>query len=160
MTRILVSIDYGDDNPMEWRVMEISLPSELEEVYNYAVKYKYAPSSSQALKDYLPILRCKIEEKLIEEMINEGDNYVINLCGGRIATTEEILNAVADRDYFALGYYGLENATDEEIESWDEASQSPFPRLRDIYESYSDKSPFNNGWELTVKYYDPAVEEH
>ena len=160
MTRILVSIDYGDDNPKEWRVMETSLPPKLEEVYNYAVKHKYAPSSSEALKDYLPTLRCKIEEKLIEEMINEGDTYVIDLCGGRIATTEEILNAVADRDYFALSYYGLENATDEEIENWDGATQPPFPRLRDIYESYSDKSPFKDEWKLTVKYYDPAVEEH
>ena len=82
------------------------------------------------------------------------------LCGGRTATTEEIIDAVANRDYFALVYYGLENATNEEIESWDGASQPSFPRLRDIYESYSDKSPFNEGWKLTVKYYDPAVEEH
>ncbi|MBQ3524430.1 MAG: hypothetical protein IJA43_08275 [Clostridia bacterium] len=160
MTKVLVSVDYDDDSPVDWKVMETSLPSELEEIYNYAVKHKYAPSSSKALKDYLPTLRCKIEEKLIEEMINEGDSYVIDLCGGRTATTEEIIDAVANRDYFALVYYGLENATNEEIESWDGASQPSFPRLRDIYESYSDKSPFNEGWKLTVKYYDPAVEEH
>lgn len=160
MTKILVSIDYGDDNPKDWRIMEVCLPAELQEVYNYAINHEYSPKASKKLQDYLPVVRKEIEEQLIETLFKENDNYVIDLCGGRLATPEEILSAVADRDYFALDYYGLENATDEEIENWNSYSAFPTPQLRDIYESYSDKSPFNEGWELYVEYYDPAIEEH
>ena len=160
MTKILGSVDYNDGNSKGWRIMTVRLPDELQEIYNYGVNHEYSPKTSKKLQDYLPVVRKEIEEQLIDEMIKGKDRYVIDLCGGRLATPEEIIDAVTDRDICALSYYGLENATDEEIENWNNYPAFPTPQLRDIYESYGDKSPFNDGWELYVEYYDPAVEEH
>ena len=156
---LLISIDYGDGTPKEWKTISTTLPKNLQVIYDTAISRKLALNSIPALRDYLIHNQALIEDDIIEYYIRNGDEYVIDLCGGRTATINEINEAIESRDEAALYYFGLDNATEDEIEKFDASSLQSLPPLRYISEYYASKNPFDEGWEYTAEFYDPNAEE-
>jgi len=157
--KLLISIDYGDGTPKEWKTISTTLPKELQLIHDTAISRKLALNSIPALRDYLIHNQVLIEDDIIKDYIRNGNEYVIDLCGGRTATIDEVNDAIESRDEAALYYFGLDKATEDEIEKFDVSTLQSMPPLRYISEYYASKNPFDEGWEYTAEFYDPNAEQ-
>jgi hypothetical protein len=70
-------------------------------------------------------------------------------------SADELNDLVKSRDEHALKFFGLENASDEEIDKWDAEDLNERPYLCDFDEDFESSSPFDSGWDLCVEFVDP-----
>jgi hypothetical protein len=83
------------------------------------------------------------------------DEYVME-CQGLAPMDEIELNElVAARDPHTLAFFGLENASDEELEAWDAYDLEAVPAIADFQENFEPCSPYDTGWTLHVEFVDP-----
>ena len=55
---------------------------------------------------------------------------------------------VKNRDPYALEFFGLLDADDEELEDWDADFLDEIPTIADFIEDFEPYSPFDEGWSL------------
>lgn len=56
----------------------------------------------------------------------------------------EINKLVAERDKDTLEFFGLENATESELSIWDTSTLETLPLVRDFYNGFGTRSPFDD----------------
>ena len=146
---------FGKGDSSDWIEWEIELTDEEAVIYQNAIDNELPLNEVPELQDALQRAYEEIEEMEIENGIDMEDEYVME-CQGLAPMDEDELNElVAARDPHALAFFGLTDATDEELEEWDAYDLDEVPTIKDFQEDFEPYSPYDEGWSLNVHFVDP-----
>ena len=148
-------VTFGKGDSSDWIDYEIDLTDEEEAAYDKAVANEIPLEEVPELQDALDRAYEEIEKMEIQNGIDMEDEYVME-CQGLLPMDEDELNElVANRDPHALAFFGLEAATDAEIEEWDAYELDEVPTVAGFQEDFEPYSPYDGGWSLRVEFVDP-----
>lgn len=149
-------VTFGKGDSSDWIDYEIDLTDEEAAAYDKAIAEGRSLDNVPELQDALQRAYEEIEEMEIENGIDMEDEYVME-CQGLAPMDEDELNElVAARDPHALAFFGLTEATDEELEGWDAYDLDEVPTIKDFKEDFEPYSPYDEGWSLNVHFADPS----
>lgn len=146
---------FGKGDSSEWIDWSIELTDEETDIYDHAVANKIPLNDIPELKDALDRAYQEIEAEEIANGIDYGDEYVLECQGEAEMDTLELNELVADRDPYALEFFGLEDLDDEELDEWDANDLDEIPLIKDFVEDFEPYSPYDEGWTLKVEFVDP-----
>ena len=133
----------------------MELTDEEEIAYENAIENEIPLSNVPELEAALARAYEEVEEMEIQNGIDLEDEYVLE-CQGLAPMDEDELNElVAARDPHVLSFFGLTEATDEELEEWDAYDLDEVPTIADFKEDFEPYSPYDAGWTLHVEFVDP-----
>ena len=140
----------GDSSDiMEW---EIDLTDEEEVIYNNAIKNEIPLNDVPELQNVLSRAYKEIEEQQIWFGIQNRIWYVLECQGEMEVEPDKINDLIFDRDPHTLAFFGLENATEEELAGWDAYDLDERPLVIDFIEGFKPYSPFSEAWTLKVRF--------
>ena len=146
---------FGKGDASDWIDYEIELTDEEEAIYDNAIANEIPLEDVAELQDALDRAYEEIEDMEISNGIDYGDEYVLECQGEIEMDTLELNELVHNRDPHALEFFGLEDASDEEIEEWDADDLDEIPLIKDFQEDFEPYSPYDEGWTLNVEFVDP-----
>lgn len=148
-------VTFGKCDSSDWIDYEVELTDEEAAAYDEAIESETPLADVPALKDALNRAYEEIEEMEIQNGIDLEDEYVLE-CQGLAQMDEDELNELVEaRDPHALSFFGLTEATDEEVEEWDAYDLDEVPTIADFKEDFEPYSPYDAGWTLHVEFVDP-----
>lgn len=152
---IRYGVTFGKCDSSDWIDYEVELTDEEAAVYDEAIENETPLADIPELQDALNRAYEEIEEMEIQNGIDLEDEYVLE-CQGLAQMDEDELNElVAARDPHALSFFGLTEATDEELDEWDAYDLDEVPTIADFKEDFEPYSPYDEGWSLHVEFVDP-----
>ena len=146
---------FGKGDASDWIDYEIDLTDEEEAIYDNAIANEIPLEDVAELQDALDRAYEEIEDMEITNGIDYEDEYVLECQGEIEMDTLELNELVHNRDPHALAFFGLEDASDEEIEEWDADDLDDIPLIKDFQEDFEPYSPYDEGWTLNVEFVDP-----
>ena len=153
---IQYGVTFGKCDSSDWIDYEVGLTDAEAAAYDKAIAEGRCLDNVPELQDALQRAYEEIEEMEIENGIDMEDEYVME-CQGLAPMDEDELNElVAARDPHALAFFGLTEATDEELEEWDAYDLDEVPTIKDFREDFEPYSPYDEGWSLNVHFVDPS----
>ena len=156
---IRYGVTFGKCDSSDWIDWEIDLTDEEVDAFKKAARMGEDPNSVPELQDALQRAYDDIEAEEISMGIDNGDEYVLE-CQGEIEMDPDELNdLVANRDPHALDFFGLTDASDEELDEWDANDLDELPLIKDFEEDFEPYSPYDAGWDLNVEFVEPTEEE-
>ena len=152
---IRYGVTFGKCDSSDWIDYEVELTDEEEVAYENAIENEIPLSDVPELEAALARAYEDIEEMEIQNGIDLEDEYVME-CQGLAPMDEDKLNElVAARDPHVLSFFGLTEATDEELEEWDAYDLEEVPTIAEFQEDFEPYSPYDAGWTLHVEFVDP-----
>ena len=152
---IQYSVTFGKGDSSDWIDYEIDLTDEEAAAYDKAIAEGQCLDDVPELQEAIQRAYEEIEEMEIENGIDLEDEYVME-CQGLAAMDEDELNdLVRDRDPHALEFFGLTEATEEELESWDAYDLDELPTIKEFQKDFEPYSPYDEGWGLNIQFIDP-----
>ena len=148
-------VTFGKCDSSDWIECEIELTDEESEIYDRAVLEKLDLNELDSLKDALCRAYEDIEYEEICLGIENEDEYVMECQGEVEMDTDELNELVLSRDPYALSFFHLEDASNEELGKWDAEELENIPLVKDFDRDFEPTSPFNEGWSLNVEFIDP-----
>lgn len=148
-----VSFGKGDSSDAIDR--DIELTDEEARIYDAAVADEKDPNEIPELQAALERAYTEIAEEEIDNALEMDDEYVAECQGENEMDASELNSLVADRDPHALAFFGLENASEEELAQWDAYDLAELPMVKDFDEDFEPISPYDDGWSLYVSFCDP-----
>lgn len=138
-----------------------SIDCDIELTDEEAAFYDKAVAEGECLED-VPELQAalarayaEIEEMEIQNGIDMEEEFVLE-CQGLLPMDQDELNdLVAERDPHALAFFGLTEASDEELEAWDAYDLDEVPTNAEFQEDFEPCSPYDQGWSLCVSFVEP-----
>lgn len=152
---IRYGIILGKGDASDWMDYEIGLTDEEAVAYDNAIADEIPLSDVSDLQDALERAYEEIEDIEIQISIDTEDEYVMECQGLAPMDEDELNDLVADCDPYALAFFGLENASEEELEEWDASDLDELPSIADFKKDFEPYSPFEEGWRLQVEFVDP-----
>lgn len=146
---------FGKGDASDWIDYEFELTDEEEAIYDNAIANEIPLEDVPELQDALDRAYEEIEDMEISNGIDYEDEYVLECQGEIEMDTLELNELVHNRDPHALEFFGLEDASDEEIEEWDADELDEIPLIKDFQEDFEPYSPYDEGWTLNVEFVDP-----
>lgn len=148
---------FGKCDASDWFDFEVELTDEEEAAYDYAVANEIPLEDVPELQDALRRAYDEIEDMEIQNGIDMEEEYVMECQGTAPMDQDELNDLVAVRDPHALAFFGLEEASEEELEEWDayDLADDEVPTIADFQEDFEPYSPFDAGWTLNVEFVDP-----
>ena len=152
---IRYGVTFGKCDSSDWIEYEVDLTDGEELAYDNAVENEIPLSEVPELEAALARAYEEIEEMEIQNGIDLEDEYVME-CQGLAPMDEDELNElVAARDPHALSFFGLTEATDEELDEWDAYDLDEVPTIAEFQKDFEPYSPYDAGWTLHVEFVDP-----
>lgn len=148
-------VTFGKCDSSDWIDYEIDLSDEEEQAYDHAVENEIPLEDVSALKAALERAYEEIEDMEIQNGIDMEEEYVLECQGLAPMDQDELNDLVAERDPHALAFFGLEDASDEELEDWDAYDLDDVPTIAEFNEDFEPYSPYDEGWTLLVEFVDP-----
>lgn len=148
-------VTFGKGDSSDWCDWEIELTLEEEIAYKNAVENEIPLEEVEELKGALQRAYEEIECEEINNCLDMGDEYVMECQGQADMDPDELNELVHNKDPHALEFFGLTNASDEEIEEWDAEDLDELPIIQDFVEGFEPYSPYDEGWDLHVEFVDP-----
>ena len=152
---IRYGVTFGKCDSSDWIDYEVELTDEEEVAYENAIENEIPLSDVPELEAALAHAYEDIEEMEIQNGIDLEDEYVMECQGLAPMDEDELYELVAARDPHALSFFGLTEATDEELEEWDAYDLDEVPTIADFKEDFEPYSPYDAGWTLNVEFVDP-----
>lgn len=156
---IRYGVTFGKCDSSDWIDWEVDLTEEEEAAYKKAARMGVDPNEVEELQAVLQRAYDDIEAEEISMGIDNGDEYVLECQGMAEMDPEELNDLVHDRDPHALEFFGLTDASDEEIEEWDANDLDEIPQICDFEEDFEPYSPYATGWTLNVEFPEPDDED-
>ena len=150
---IRYGVSFGKGDSSDWIDWEVELTDEEAAIYDNAIANKILLDNVAELQDALHRAYKEIEEMEISNMSCE--EYVMECQGEAEMDTLELNELVKNRDPYALEFFGLLDADDEELEDWDADFLDEIPTIAEFVEDFEPYSPFDEGWSLYVEFVDP-----
>ena len=148
-------VTFGKGDSSDWIDYEIDLTDEEAAAYDKAIVEGRSLDNVPELQDALQRAYEEIEEMEIENGIDMEDEYVMECQGVAPMDQDELNDLVAARDPHALAFFGLTEATDEELEEWDAYDLEEVPTIAEFQVDFEPCSPYDAGWTLHVEFVDP-----
>lgn len=150
-------VTFGKCDSTDRIPWEVELTDEEEKIYDNAIANKLSLNEIPELQGALDRAYSEIEEESIEIGLDDGDEFVMECQGVAPMDCDELNELVAKRDPHALEFFGLQDATDEELEEWDayDLDDDDIPLIKDFQEDFEPESPYAVGWDLNVEFVDP-----
>ena len=148
-------VTFGKGDSSDWIDYEIDLTDEEAAAYDKAIAEGRSLDNVPELQDALQRAYEEIEEMEIENGIDMEDEYVMECQGVAPMDQDELNDLVAARDPHALAFFGLTEATDEELEEWDAYDLEEVPTIAEFQVDFEPCSPYDAGWTLHVEFVDP-----
>ena len=148
-------ICYGRGDYSDYEYFTVELTDEEAALYDKAVAKGIPFEDIPELADVLDRARMDIEGCELECYIDMEDEGVLEALGLYCMDEDELNDLVHNRDPHALQYFGLEDATDEEITSWDANALDEIPAVKDFEENFVPEDPFENLIDLRVEFVEP-----
>ena len=147
----------GDSSDlMDW---ELELTDEEAKMYDDAIAKELRLNDIPELHGALRRAYKEIEEQQIWFGLTNNNSYVME-CQGEVEMDTYNLNAlVADRDPHAVDFFGLADATEDELAAWDANDLDEIPKKIDFIVDFEPYSPFDEGWTLNVRFVEPDEED-
>lgn len=152
---IIFEFDRDNGSEPEIYLMETELTAGEEEIYTLCCKLRRSLNGVKELEDAVMRVRKYVERALTYEALELGDEFVADCICDSYISSEELNSLVHSGDALALEFFGMEEASEEELKTWDASSLEMLPPLyffRDDMEG-----PFQKGWKLTARF--PEVRE-
>ena len=146
---------FGKCDASDWIDYEIDLTDEEAAAYDHAVENEIPLEDVPELRAALVRAYEEIEEMEIQNGIDYEDEYVMECQGVAPMDQDELNDLVAARDPHALEFFGLTEATDEELEEWDAYDLEEVPTIAEFQVDFEPYSPYDAGWTLHVEFVDP-----
>lgn len=148
---------FGSGDGTEWMPWDVELTDEEEKIYDHAIANKLPLNEIPELQDARSRAYDEIEEQEIQNAIDWGDDDVLEWQGMYRMDCDELNELVEDRDPYTLEFFGLQDATEEELDAWDaeELDDDAIPYIKDFDKDFEPESPFDIGWSLSVLFVDP-----
>ena len=146
---------FGKGDSSDWIDWEEELTEEEEIAYNNAIANEVPLNTVKELRDVLDRAYDDIEDEEICNGLDMGDEYVMECQGVAPMDQDELNDLVAARDPHALAFFGLTEATDEELEEWDAYDLEEVPTIAEFQVDFEPCSPYDAGWTLHVEFVDP-----
>ena len=153
--RIENYVSFGKADSSDWLDYEIDLTDEEATFYDNAIENEIPLEDVVELQDALNRAYDEIEDVEIQNGIDIEDEYVLECQGLALMDETELNELVANRDPHALAFFGLENASEEELEAWDAYDIDELPTLAEFHTGFEACSPYDKGWTLHVEFVDP-----
>ena len=153
---IRYGVTFGKCDSSDWIDYEVGLTEAAAAAYDQAVAAGISLNDVPELQDALQCAYEEIEEMEIENGIDMEDEYVMKCQGLAPMDQDELNDLVADRDPYALAFFGLTGATDEELDEWDAYDLDEVPTIMEFQKDFKPYSPFDEGWTLHVLFVDPS----
>ena len=148
-------VTFGKCDSTDWMDWKLELTDEEAEIYDHAIENEIRLCDVPELEAALARAYDEIEEEEIQNGLDYENEYTMECQGVLPVDPDEINDLIADRDAHALAFFGLEDATDEELEEWDANDLDELPLIKDFEEDFEPYSPFDAGWDLHVEFVDP-----
>lgn len=149
---------FGKGDSSDWIDWDLELTDEEAKIYDDAIAKGVDPNDVPELEAALGRAYDAIEEEEISNGLCYGDEYVMECQGEAEVDPLEINELIANRDPHALAFFGLEDATEEELDEWDANDLDELPLIKDFVEDFEPESPYDAGWTLVVEFVDPDEE--
>lgn len=152
---------FGRGDSTDWIYDEFELTDEEAEFYDHAIANEIPPDEvpelrNAGLRAYKEVEKAEIEKGLFNDV-----DYVKKTQGENAMDPHDINAMVANRNPRALAFFGLEDASDEELAAWNayDLDEEELPLVIDLDDSFEPYSPFDAGWSLTVELVNPNDED-
>lgn len=152
---IRYGVTFGKLDSSDWIDYEIDLTDEEAAIYDHSIENDIPLEDVPELQEALNRAYEEIEEMEIQNGIDMEDEYVMECLGLAPMDEDELNDLVAARDPHALLFFGLEEASDEELDEWDASDLDKVPTIAEFQEDFEPYSPYDKGWILNVEYIDP-----
>ena len=152
---IRYGVVFGKGDGSDWFDWEVELTPEEEIAYKNAIKNEIPLEDVEELQDVLSRAYDEIEETEIENFIDMEDEYVMQCQGELEMDCDELNELITNRDPHAIKFFGLEEATEDELDEWDAYDLDELPLIKDFVEDFNPHSPFSEGWSLLVEFAEP-----
>lgn len=152
---IRYGVIFGKGDSSDWIDYEIDLSDEEEILYDNAVKNEIPLEDVPELRVALERAYEEIEDMEIQNGIDLEDEYVMECQGMAPMDETELNDLIANRDPHALAFFGLGDATEEELDAWDAYDLDELPTIAEFQENFEPSSPYDAGWTLVVEFVDP-----
>lgn len=146
---------YGKGDASDWCDYEVELTDEEAAIYDKAVENETPLEDVTELQEALNRVYEEIEEMEIQNGIDYEEDYVMECLGLSEMDRDELNDLIESRDSHALAFFGLEEASEEELEEWDAYDLDEVPTVAEFQEDFEPCSPYDEGWTLRVKFVDP-----
>lgn len=146
---------FGKGDSSDWIDWEIELTPEEEIAYKNAIENKILLEDVEELKPALRRAYDEIEAEEISNGLDYGEEYVMECQGELEMDCDELNDLVDNRNPHALAFFGLTDATEDELENWDAYDLDEVPLIKDFVEGFEPSSPYDAGWTLVVEFVDP-----
>ena len=143
-----VTFGKGDSSDvMEW---DVELEEKEEKLYTRA---RMTGKDFEDIPELKAVLDEVYDDVAAEELdsLRWMDDEFTKECLGEVEMDPDQLNELVHAaDPYALSFFGLEEATEEELAEWDAYDLDDIPYICVFQDDFEPKSPFDNGWELNV----------
>ena len=148
---------YGKGDASDWIEFEIELTEEEAVFYDNAVANEIPLEDVPELQDALRRAYDEIEETELQNSLGLEDEYVMECQGTTPMDQDELNQLIADRDPHALAFFGLDKASETELDKWDahHLDDDDIPTIAEFCEDFEPRSPFDEGWILRVEFVEP-----
>lgn len=153
-------VSFGDGDGSDWFDDEVELTPEEVEIYNQAVKDWVDLDEVEGLEDALERAYREIEEIEIQNALDMGDDYALECLGKYQVDADEINELVHKADPHAVEFFHLEDLSKEELQKWDANELDDLPNVCDFDPNFEACSPFDRGWDLSVRFADPDDDDY
>ena len=144
------SVEFGKGDGSDTIEWEIELNEEEAAAYRKALAIGEDPTEAPELEDVLCRARDEIIENELEILRETQDEYTLECLGELEEDPGELNELVHGKDPHALAFFGLSEADENDIFSWDANELEKLPLIRDFREDFVPTSPFDEGWSLSV----------
>lgn len=153
--KVEYSVSFGKGDSTDWIEREILLTDEEEQTYTGTIRSMIALGDVMELDGALRRARAEIEADEIRASIDNEEEYVLECQGLAEMDPEEINDLVEARDPHTLAFFGLEDENEDTLDLWDANDLEELPLIKDFVEDFEPYSPYDEGWNLTVRFVDP-----
>ncbi len=148
--RLRYAVIFGKKTVGSFGEWNVSLTQEQERAYTLAKQSGMAPEKVAALSAVYEKAVSEIERYEIQSFLLEEDEYVLE-CLGENEVERERLNAlVRQKDDHALRFFGLEDATEQELRLWNAWDLDRLPLVKEFEEDFHPKNPFSERYSLYI----------
>lgn len=145
---------FQNGNYSEWIYFDFEISESEKVIYQHTIERGGSLNMVPGLKDALQRAREVIEPEEIMCGITNEDEHVLQ-CLGLVEVDPAYLNElIAERNQETLEFFGLEDASEEELNAWNANDLTELPLVCELGVDFREENPFS-GWWLQIEFVEP-----
>ena len=156
-------VTFGKGDSSDWIEYEITLTGEAEAAYLEEMKkedeYDRCFSDHPSLVAALEEAYDEIKDVATADLCEAGDEYAQSFHSpDDTMYASDIEDLIYEKDPQVMAFFGLTEMSEEELDDWiaelEDKDDDELPTYGDVFPDMEESSPFDEGYSLSVHYYD------